>query len=35
MKTAGRKKYFAVIGRRVANEVANGKRWGAEVPLPK
>lgn len=26
---------FAVIGRRVANEVANGKRWGAEVPLPK
>lgn len=26
---------FAAIGRRVANEVANGKRWGAEVPLPK
>jgi hypothetical protein len=26
---------FAVIGRRVANEVANGKRWGAEVPLPQ
>jgi hypothetical protein len=26
---------FAAIGRRVANEVANGKRWGAEVTLPK
>lgn len=29
------KRNFAAIGRRVANEVANGKRWGAEVPLPK
>jgi hypothetical protein len=26
---------FAAIGRRVASEVAKGKRWGAEIPLPK
>jgi len=26
---------FGVIGRRVANELAKGKRWGAEVRLPK
>lgn len=26
---------FGAIGRRVANEVAKGKRWGTEVPLPK
>ena len=26
---------FAIIGRRVASEVAKGKRWGAEIALPK
>jgi hypothetical protein len=26
---------FSVIGRRVANEVAKGRRWGAEIALPK
>lgn len=26
---------FAAVGRRVADEVAKGKRWGAEVALPK
>ena len=26
---------FGGIGRRVASEIAKGKRWGAEIPLPK
>jgi hypothetical protein len=26
---------FSVIGRYVANEVAKGRRWGAEIALPK
>jgi hypothetical protein len=26
---------FGGIGRRVASEVAKGKRWGTEIPLPK
>jgi hypothetical protein len=26
---------FGMIGRRVASEVANGKRWGVEIALPK